>query len=79
MSGIDIQNMKDINVDIAFLPVSGTYVMNSEQAVKSALAINPKLAIPMHYGSIVGSERDAVRFKEALAGKVEVKILEKSG
>ncbi len=72
-----IPEMKDLKVDIAFLPVSGTYVMTAEQAVKAALAIRPKLAIPMHYGSIVGDAQDAVRFKAALDGKVDVRIMEK--
>jgi len=70
-----IPEMKDLDVDIAFLPVSGTYVMTAEQAVEAALAINPKLAIPMHYGAIVGDEQDAVKFKKALEGKIEVLIL----
>ena len=72
-----IPEMKELKVDIAFLPVSGTYVMTAEQAVKAALAIGPKLAIPMHYGSIVGDAQDAVRFKAALDGKVDVRIMEK--
>jgi len=72
-----IPEMKDLEVDIAFLPVSGTYVMTAEQAVKAALAIKPKLAIPMHYGAIVGDEQDAVHFKKDLDGKVDVRILEK--
>ncbi|MCP4109260.1 MAG: MBL fold metallo-hydrolase [Desulfobacteraceae bacterium] len=72
-----IPEMKDFKVDIAFLPVSGTYVMNAEQAVESALAINPKIAIPMHYGAVVGAEDDAVEFKKALEGKIDVLILEK--
>lgn len=72
-----IPEMKDLNVDIALLPVSGTYVMTADQAVAAALAINPKLAIPMHYGAIVGSEEDANRFKQALEGKIEVRILQK--
>ena len=72
-----IPEMKDLEVDIALLPVSGTYVMTADQAVKAALAINPKLAIPMHYGAIVGETQDAVNFEKALAGKVDVMILEK--
>ncbi|MBL7225018.1 MAG: MBL fold metallo-hydrolase [Desulfobacteraceae bacterium] len=72
-----IPEMKDFEVDIALLPVSGTYVMTADQAVKAALAINPKLAIPMHYGAIVGDEQDALNFKKELEGKVEVSILEK--
>jgi L-ascorbate metabolism protein UlaG (beta-lactamase superfamily) len=74
-----IPEMKNLKVDIALLPVSGTYVMTAEQAVQAALAVNPKLAIPMHYGAIVGDEQDAVHFKKALAGKVEVQVLRKEG
>jgi len=72
-----IPEMKDLEVDIALLPVSGTYVMTADQAVKAALAINPKLAIPMHYGAIVGDVQDALNFEKALAGKVDVLVLEK--
>ena len=73
-----IPEMKDLRVDIALLPVSGTYVMTADQAVKAALAIKPELAIPMHYGAIVGSNQDALAFKNALKGKVDVLVLEKS-
>ena len=63
----------------ALIPVSGTYVMTAaDQASKAALAMKPKLAIPMHYGAIVGSEDDAQKFKKGLEGKVEVLILKKS-
>ncbi len=72
-----IPEMKDLSVAIALLPVSGTYVMTAAQAAEAALAINPKLAIPMHYGAIVGSEQDALDFKQALEGKVDVLILSK--
>ena len=87
MSGISIYHsgdtdfipeMKELNVDIALLPVSGTYVMTADQAVKAALAIGPGLAIPMHYGTIEGGNQDAFTFKSALDGKVRVLILEKS-
>lgn len=70
-----IPEMKNFKVDIALLPVSGTYVMTAEEAVKAALDIKPKIAIPMHYGSIVGSDSDAKKFAELLKGKVEVVIL----
>ncbi len=73
-----IPEMKEIKTDIALLPVSGTYVMDATQAVEAALAIKPKMAIPMHYGSIVGSEADAASFKEALKGQIDVRILQKS-
>ena len=72
-----IPEMKGMSVDIALLPVSGTYVMTAEQAVSAALAIRPRIAIPMHYGAIVGEERDAVSFQSALADTVQVTLLQK--
>lgn len=63
------------NIDLALLPVSGTYVMTAEEAAQAALDIKPKVAIPMHYGSIVGNIHDAKKFSDALKGKVEVVIL----
>ncbi len=71
-----IPEMKEFkNINIALLPVSGTYVMTADEAVQAALDISPDIAIPMHYGSIVGTESDAERFASKLKGKVEVVIL----
>jgi L-ascorbate metabolism protein UlaG (beta-lactamase superfamily) len=67
-----IPEMKQLNVNIALLPVSGTYVMTAEEAVEAALDIEPDVAIPMHFGAIVGDQNDAEIFREKLAGKVEV-------
>lgn len=72
-----IPEMKDCRCDLALLPVSGIYVMDAEEAAQAALEIKPKLAIPMHYGEVAGSAADAMKFKDLLAGKVEVKILKK--
>ncbi len=69
--------MKALRVDIAMLPVSGTFVMTADQAVKAALAIGPNCAIPMHYGAIVGGDEDALYFKRALEGKINVLVLPK--
>ena len=59
-------------VDVALLPVSGTYVMTAQEAVKACTAIQPKLAIPMHYGAIVGSPADAEVFRKAVKCRVEI-------
>ncbi len=61
-------------IDVAFLPVSGTYVMTAEEAAEAAKAIKPEIAIPMHYGKIVGSREDAERFRK-LAGNIRVEVL----
>ena len=70
-----IPEMKDIKADIALLPVSGTYVMTAEEAVQAALAIRPSVAIPMHFGCIVGSDADAQLFAAKLSGTVTVNLL----
>lgn len=73
-----ISEMKTFkNIDIALLPVSGKYVMTASEAVEAALDIKPKLAIPMHYGTIIGTKADAERFAKDLSGKITVLILEK--
>jgi L-ascorbate metabolism protein UlaG (beta-lactamase superfamily) len=62
----DTPELGTANPDVALVPVSGTYVMTAEEAAKAVNEkIKPKkLAIPMHYGSIVGSEKDATKFKQ---------------
>ena len=72
-----IPEMKGLGVDIALLPVSGTYVMTAEEAVEAAKDIKPDIAIPMHYGAIVGSSADAEKFAELLKGNIQVKIMDK--
>lgn len=72
-----IPEMKELKgkVDLALLPVSGTYVMTADEAVEAALDIQPKIAVPMHYGAIVGSRLDAETFKKKLEGKIRVEII----
>jgi len=72
----EIPEMSAVSPDIALVPVSGTYVMTAEEAAHAVNErIKPrKLAIPMHYGSIVGSEKDAIKFKE-LVTSCPVEIL----
>ena len=70
-----IPEMKDLKPTIALLPVSGTYVMTKEEAIEAAKDINPKVVIPMHYGTIVGSEADAVYLKGKLPKGIELVIL----
>lgn len=51
------------DIDLAILPVSGVYVMDAEEAANATIIIQPEYAMPMHYGSIVGSSDDAEVFK----------------
>ncbi len=67
----EMKALKDI--DMALLPVGGTYTMNAAEAVEATKHIKPKQAIPYHWGEIVGSRSDAERFAEL--AECEVKVL----
>jgi L-ascorbate metabolism protein UlaG (beta-lactamase superfamily) len=71
-----IPEMSEFNSDVALVPVSGVYVMTAEEAADAVnnLLKPSKLAIPMHYGSIVGSLEDAIKFKK-LVKNCSVEIL----
>jgi L-ascorbate metabolism protein UlaG (beta-lactamase superfamily) len=65
-----IPEMKKIgSVDIAMLPVSGIYTMDYQNAILAAEDISPKIVIPMHYGSIIGSKLDAEKFVKEVQKK----------
>jgi L-ascorbate metabolism protein UlaG (beta-lactamase superfamily) len=67
-----IPEMKKVKTDVALLPVSGTYVMTPEEAADAAAMIKPKVAIPMHYGEIVGTPEDALRFSVLYEGETRI-------
>jgi L-ascorbate metabolism protein UlaG (beta-lactamase superfamily) len=73
-----IPEMREFEVDIALLPVSGTHVMGPEEAAQAALALKPKVAIPTHYGMLDADMAVAESFRGVLAGKLRVEILAKS-
>jgi len=63
---------------IALLPIGGRFTMSVEEAVEAATLIKPNLAIPMHYGSIIGNEEDAKEFCEMCKDEgIDAKILKK--
>jgi L-ascorbate metabolism protein UlaG (beta-lactamase superfamily) len=70
-----IPEMGDLQPDIAMIPVSGTYVMDVDDALEAVKLLKPGLAIPMHYGAIVGSEADALRFQQI--SPVPVRIMQR--
>jgi L-ascorbate metabolism protein UlaG (beta-lactamase superfamily) len=67
-----IPEMEDVRTDVAFLPVGGTYTMDCDQAAEAVDLINPTFAVPMHYGSIVGSDSDAERFAELVGERAKI-------
>ena len=49
---------------VALLPIGGRFTMSAEEAIEAVKILKPTIAIPMHYGSVVGSDDDAQEFKE---------------
>ena len=68
-----IDEMRDVNCHVALVPVSGTYVLTAAEAVEAVRLIEPEIAIPMHWGDIVGSEVDAAYFRDHASCKVVIK------
>ena len=68
---------KKVKCDVAFVPVGGTYTMTAREAAELVDIIKPKIAVPIHYGSVVGTTKDAEDFIARLNGEIEGKILMK--
>ncbi|RKY01375.1 MAG: MBL fold metallo-hydrolase [Spirochaetes bacterium] len=67
-----IPEMSDIKANVVFLPVGGTYTMDWKEAAEAAKLINPDVVIPMHYGAVVGSEKDAEEFAHLVGSKARI-------
>jgi len=66
---------KKVQCDVAFVPVGGTYTMNYKEAADLINIINPKIAVPIHYGSVAGEKEDGQRFVKLLNSNIEGKVL----
>lgn len=55
---------RNVQCDVAIVPIGGTYTMDAKAAAQLVNEIKPKAAIPSHYGSIVGTDKDADLFAE---------------
>jgi len=60
------------DVDVAFLPSGGTYTSTAQEAAEATKYLQPRLAIPYHWGQIVGSRSDAERFARFAACNAKV-------
>ena len=68
---------KKVKCDVAFVPVGGTYTMNYTEASELINEIKPKVAVPTHYGSIVGSKKEGDKFSKLVNSEIKVVILMK--
>ena len=63
-----------VHCDIAMVPIGGIYTMNAKKAAELINIIQPEIAIPTHYGSIVGNKNDGELFKENVKAPVKVEL-----
>ena len=68
---------KQVKWDVAFVPVGGTYTMDFKEAAQLINEIQPKIAVPIHYGSVVGTKQDATDFIKLLHPSIKCIILMK--
>ena len=68
---------RKVKCDVAFVPVGGTYTMNYSEAAELVNIIKPKIAVPIHYGSVVGTKQDATDFIKLLHPSIKGIILMK--
>ena len=71
----DLPELENIKCDVAFVPIGGMYTMNHNEAANLINEIHPKIAIPTHYGLIIGSKEDAENFKQEVIPDIKVEIL----
>ena len=64
-----------VRCDILALPVGGTYTMDPVEAAALAKAVSPRLAIPTHYGSVVGGKKDGETFRKLVEDAMSVELL----
>lgn len=68
---------KKVRCDVAFVPVGGTYTMDFKEATQLINEIKPKIAVPIHYGSVVGTYQDAEDFLKNIHSEIKGIILMK--
>ncbi len=68
-----IPEMKQLSVDVALMPCGGTYTMTAEEVAEVANSFMPKVLIPMHWGDIVGAEKDAETVQKLFKGTTVIK------
>ena len=68
---------KKVKCNVAFVPVGGTYTMNAKEAAELVNTIKPEIAVPIHYGSVVGTKKDPEKFIKLLNSEIEGVILMK--
>lgn len=70
-----MKGLKDEKLDVAFLPIGGTYTMDVEEATEAALAIEPRMVVPVHFNHVKGTEADPTAFKRRTEQRTKVQVI----
>jgi L-ascorbate metabolism protein UlaG (beta-lactamase superfamily) len=66
-------------VDVAILPIGDNYTMGPEDAVRAVEFIEPKIVLPMHYGTFPEIEQDPEAFRRLVGDRARVELLVPGG
>ncbi len=68
-----LPELERVKADVSFVPVGGTFTMDPTEAAGLVKKLRPKVAVPMHYGFVVGEPSSGERFKKE-AAPIEVHV-----
>ena len=68
----DISEIEKIECDVVLVPVGGFYTMSALEAAHFVNNIKPKVAIPTHYGTLVGEKTYGDEFIKHVNKTIEV-------
>ena len=63
---------KKVKCDVALIPIGGKYTMDAKEAAELVNTIRPEIAIPVHFGGVVGSPNDAKNFEKHVDAGIKV-------
>jgi L-ascorbate metabolism protein UlaG (beta-lactamase superfamily) len=69
-----LPELERLRTDVAMVPIGGTYTMDWREAAGFVKRMTPQLAVPMHFGFVVGSPTHADSFRDEVA-PIPVEVL----
>lgn len=70
----DTTDARSVKCDVLFVPIGGTYTMDGKEAAVLTNFIKPKIVVPIHYKTVVGSEIELNDFINNLDKDINYKI-----
>ena len=70
----EIKEAKAVRCDIACVPIGGFYTMDAKKAAELVNIIHPLVAIPVHYGGLVGKPEDGKTFASCVEQGIRVEF-----